>query len=65
MINLQIRPQVFIVVGNAEGTVLIDWMSLSVERPLNLSIRNPSFAAREISERSSLSMENTATWHEM
>lgn len=57
----QIRPQVFIVVGKADGTVFIDWISLSVERPLNASTERPSFEAREISERSSVSIAKTAT----
>jgi hypothetical protein len=58
---LQIRPHVFIVTGNADGTVLIDWSNLSVERPLNLSIGSPCFEVRDISANNSRSIEKTAT----
>jgi hypothetical protein len=54
------RPHVFIVTGNADGTVLMDWISLRVERPLKSSNGRPSFSAREISPSRSLSTENTA-----
>mmetsp|Transcript_16345 Transcript_16345/g.22416 ORF Transcript_16345/g.22416 Transcript_16345/m.22416 type:complete len:84 (-) Transcript_16345:937-1188(-) len=57
----QILPQVFIDVGKALGMVLMDWMSVKVDCPLYFSNDFPSFAAWDISFKSALFTEKTAT----
>ena len=54
------RPHVFIVVQKADGTVLMDWIKVSVDRPLKRSMDSLLSAAMEISSNSWRSTAKTA-----